>query len=72
MDTSFYAKEQFKAFKSMEANNQMASGVITSVQGKVIYMPCKMPAMLSSALRVLIFLLLLSIAYKYESMSTCI
>ena len=72
MDTSFYAKEQFKAFKSMEANNRMALGVITSVQGKVIYMPFEMPAISSSALRVLIFLLLLSIAYKYESMSTCI
>ena len=36
MDTSFYTKEQFKAFKSMEAYNQMVSGFITSVQGKVI------------------------------------
>ena len=37
MDTSFYTKEQFKAFKSMEAYNQMVSGFISSVQGKVIY-----------------------------------
>ena len=36
MDTSFYTKEQFKAFKSMEAYNQMVSGFISSVQGKVI------------------------------------
>ena len=36
MDTSFYTKEQFKAFKSMEAYNLMISGFITSVQGKVI------------------------------------
>ena len=36
MDTSFYTKEQFKAFKSMEAYNQMVSGFITSVQGKII------------------------------------
>ena len=35
MDTSFYTKEQFKAFKSMEAYNIMISGFITSVQGKV-------------------------------------
>lgn len=36
MDTSFYTKEQFKAFKSTEAYNLMISGFITSVQGKVI------------------------------------
>lgn len=36
MDTSFYTKEQFKAFKSMEAYNQMVSGFITNVKGKLI------------------------------------
>ena len=36
MDTSFYTKEQFKAFKSMEAYNEMVWGFITSVKGKII------------------------------------
>lgn len=36
LDTSFYTAKQFKAFKSLEAYNQMVSGFITSVQGKVI------------------------------------
>ena len=36
MDTSFYTKEEFKAFKSMEAYNQMVSVFITSVQSKII------------------------------------
>lgn len=34
--TSFYTAKQFKAFKSLEAYNQMVSGFIASVQGKVI------------------------------------
>lgn len=36
LDTSFYTAKQFKAFKSLEAYNQMVSGFIASVQGKVI------------------------------------
>lgn len=36
LDTSFYTAKQFKAFKSLEACNQIVSGFITSVQGKVI------------------------------------
>lgn len=36
LDTSFYTAKQFKAFKSLEAYNQMVSGFTTSVQGKVI------------------------------------
>ena len=35
-DTSYYTAQQLKAFKSLEAYNQMVSGFITSVQGKVI------------------------------------
>ena len=36
LDTSYYTAQQFKAFKSLEAYNQMVSGFITCVQGKVI------------------------------------
>ena len=36
IDTSYYTAQQFKAFKSLEAYNQMVSGFITSVQGKII------------------------------------
>ena len=36
LDTSYYSAQQFKAFKSLEAYNQMVSGFITSVRGKVI------------------------------------
>ena len=36
VDTSFYTAQQLKAFKSLEVYNQMVSGFITSVQGKVI------------------------------------
>lgn len=36
LETSFYTKKQFKAFKSLEAFNQMVSGFVTSVVGKVI------------------------------------
>ena len=35
LDTSYYTAQQFKAFKSLEAYNQMVSGFITSVQGKL-------------------------------------
>ena len=36
LETSFYTLQQFKCFKSLEAYNQMVSGFITSVQGKVV------------------------------------
>jgi len=36
LETSFYTNKQFKAFKSLEAFNQMLSGFVTSVVGKVI------------------------------------
>ena len=36
LETSYYTNEQFKAFKSLEAYNQMVSGFVTSVQGKEI------------------------------------
>ena len=36
LETSFYTNKQFKAFKSLEAFNQMVSEFVTSVVGKVI------------------------------------
>ena len=36
LETSCYTKDHFKAFKSLQAYNQMASGFITSVQGHII------------------------------------
>lgn len=36
LETSYYTKEQFKAYKSLEAFNQMVSGFITSVRGLLI------------------------------------
>eukprot|EP00794_Sanderia_malayensis_P002558 gene2558-2954_t len=36
LDTSYYTKNQFKAFRSLEAYNHMVSGFITSVQGKIV------------------------------------
>lgn len=36
LDTSYYTKSQFKAFRSLEAYNQMVSGFITSIQGRVV------------------------------------
>ena len=36
LDTSYYTAQQFKAFKSLEAYNQVVSGFITCVQEKVI------------------------------------
>ena len=36
LETSYYTKEQFKAFKSLEAFNQMVSGFVTSVQGIMV------------------------------------
>ena len=34
LETSYYTNKQFKAFKSLEAYNQMVSGFVASVQGK--------------------------------------
>ena len=36
LETSYYTKEQFKAYKSLEAYNQMVSGFVTSVRGKIV------------------------------------
>ena len=36
LETSHCANKQFKAFKSLEAYNQMLSGFVTSVQGAEI------------------------------------
>jgi len=36
LETSYYTNKQFKAFKSLEAYNQMVSGFVVSVQGKEI------------------------------------
>ena len=36
LDTSYYTKTQFKAFRSLQAYNHMVSGFMTSVQGKVV------------------------------------
>ncbi|CAH3156976.1 unnamed protein product [Pocillopora meandrina] len=36
LETSFYSQKQFKAFRSLEAYNQMVSGFIASVQGHII------------------------------------
>ena len=36
LETSYYTNQQFKAFKSLEAFNQMVSGFVTSVVGKLI------------------------------------
>ena len=36
LETSHYTKEQFKAYKSLEAYSQMVSGFVTSVRGLVI------------------------------------
>ena len=36
LETSYYTNKQFKAFKSLEAYNQMVSGFVTSVQGKEV------------------------------------
>lgn len=35
LQTSFYTKEQFKNFKSLQAYNQMVSGFITSIFGQI-------------------------------------
>ena len=36
LDTSYYTNKQFKAFRSLQAYNQMVSGFISSVQGTVL------------------------------------
>lgn len=36
LETSYYTLNQFKNFKSLEAYNQVVSGFVTSVQGRVI------------------------------------
>ena len=36
LETSFYTQKQFKAFRSLEAYNQMVSGFIASVQGHIV------------------------------------
>ena len=36
LETSFNTQQQFKAFRSLEAYNQMLSGFIASVQGHII------------------------------------
>ena len=36
LETSFYTKQQFKAFRSLEAYNQMVSGFIASIEGHII------------------------------------
>lgn len=35
LETTYYTKQQFKAFKSLEAYNQMVSGFVTSVMGRI-------------------------------------
>ena len=36
LETSFYTKEQFKAYKSLEAYNFLVSGFLTSIQGCIV------------------------------------
>ena len=36
LTTSYYTKEQFKAYKSLQAYNQMVSGFVTNVRGRVV------------------------------------
>lgn len=36
LETSYYTKQQFKAFRSLQAYNQMVSGFIAYVQGHII------------------------------------
>ena len=36
LDTSYFTNKQFKAFKSLQAYNQMVSGFICSIQGTVL------------------------------------
>ena len=36
LETSFYTKQQFKTYKSLEAYNFMVSGFIMSIQGCIV------------------------------------
>ena len=36
LTTSYYTKEQFKAYKSLQAYNQMVSGFVTNVRGRIV------------------------------------
>ena len=36
LQTSYYTRDQFKNFRSLEAFNQLVSGFVTSVQGHII------------------------------------
>ena len=36
LETSYYTKQQFKAFRSLQAYNQMVYGFISSVQGHIV------------------------------------
>ena len=36
LETSYYTKQQFKCYKSLEAYNQMVSGFVPSAQDKII------------------------------------
>ena len=36
LETSYYTQNQFKAFRSLEAYNQMVSGFIASVEGHIV------------------------------------
>ena len=36
LETSFYTKDNFKAFKSLQAYNQMVSGFVHCVQGDIV------------------------------------
>ena len=41
LETSFYTKQQFKTYKSLEAYNFMVSGFITSIQGCIVSSLCQ-------------------------------
>ena len=36
LETSYYIHKQFKAFRSLEANNQMVSGFLVSFEGHIV------------------------------------
>ena len=40
LETSYYTKQQCKAFRSLQAYNQMVSGFISSVQGHIVKDNC--------------------------------
>ena len=51
LETSHYTKDQFKAYKSLEAYNQMVSRFVTSVQGLMISRKCVVVAKVRHAQR---------------------